>query len=86
MDNQKPKCFTEEEIKGLAELIKDAVRWTLSEKDFEEAKDNAEKENEPQQWVRAIAFFITKGVVSQLFHNGYKSYLSNNQFIKMILS
>ena len=47
MDNQKPKCFTKEEIIGLAELIKDAVRWTLSEKDFEEAKDNAEKENEP---------------------------------------
>lgn len=41
-----PKGFTDEEIKELTELCKDAVRWTLSEKDFKEAKDNAEKENE----------------------------------------
>ena len=47
MDNQKPKCFTEEEIKGLAELCKDARRWTLSENVFKEEKDKAEKENEP---------------------------------------
>ena len=47
MKNQKPKRFAKEEFIGLAELSKDAVRWTLSEKDFEEAKDNAEKENEP---------------------------------------
>jgi hypothetical protein len=47
MSEEKIKCFTEEELKALAELSKDAVRWTLSEKDFKEAKDNVEKENEP---------------------------------------
>ena len=38
MEDQKPKYFTEDEIKALAELSKDAVRWTLSEKDFKEAR------------------------------------------------
>lgn len=38
MDDKMPKGFTDEEIKELTELCKDAVRWTLSEKDFKKAK------------------------------------------------
>lgn len=44
MKEKEPKYFLEEEIKELTELCKDAVRWTLSEKDFKEAKENVEKE------------------------------------------
>ena len=58
MSEEKINFFTEEELKALAELSKDAVRWTLSEKDFKEAKDNVEKENEPQQWLKAVAILI----------------------------
>ena len=34
MKDEKPKCFTEEEIRKIKELGKDAVRHTLSEGDF----------------------------------------------------
>ena len=34
MKDEKPKCFTDEEIKQLKELGKDAVRHTLCEEDF----------------------------------------------------
>jgi hypothetical protein len=47
MDDKMPKEFTEEELKEIAELCKDAVRWTLSEKDFKYGKDSSEKEIEP---------------------------------------
>ena len=34
MKDEKTKCFTDEEIKQLKELVEDAVRHTLSEEDF----------------------------------------------------
>ena len=39
MKDEKPKCFTDEEIKQLKELGKDAVRHTLCEEDFKSIKD-----------------------------------------------
>ena len=60
MDDKMPKEFTEEELKELAEISKDAVRWTFSEKDFKYGKDSSEKEIEPQQWRKAVAFFDFK--------------------------
>ena len=34
MKDEKPKCFTEEEIRKIKELGKDAVRHTLCEEDY----------------------------------------------------
>lgn len=38
MKDEKPRCFTNEEIKQLKELGKDAVRHTLCEEDFRSIK------------------------------------------------
>ena len=46
MKDEKPKCFTEEEIRQLKELGKDAVRHTLSEGDFIGIQDS---ENQSQE-------------------------------------
>lgn len=47
MEEKEPKCFTEEEMKELVESCKDYVRWTMSEEDFKDAKNNAQKDNTP---------------------------------------
>ena len=43
MKEDKPKCFTEEEIKKMKELCKDAVRHTLSGEDFEGLKESEDQ-------------------------------------------
>ena len=43
MKDDNLKCFTEEEIKKLKELSKDAVRHTLNVEDFESIKENDEQ-------------------------------------------
>lgn len=42
MNDENPKCFTEE-IKKMKELSKDAVRHTLNVEDFESIKENDEQ-------------------------------------------
>ncbi len=40
MQDDNPKCFTEEEIEKMKELSKDAIRHTLREEDFKIIKEN----------------------------------------------
>ena len=46
MKDEKPKCFTEEEIKKLKELGKDAVRHTLCEDDFTSIRNSENRVQE----------------------------------------
>ena len=39
MKEKQPKPFTEEELRQLSELAKSGTKYTLTEKDFEELKD-----------------------------------------------
>jgi hypothetical protein len=46
MNEEKPKCFTEEELKEMYELAKSCTRYTLKEEDFKEIRKQMEQDGE----------------------------------------
>ena len=48
MNEEKPKCFTEEELKEMYELAKNCTKYTLKEEDFKEIRKQMEQDGEQQ--------------------------------------
>ena len=46
MNEEKPKCFTEEELKEMYELTKSCTKYTLKEEDFKEIRKQMEQDGE----------------------------------------
>ena len=46
MKEEQPKCFTEEELKKLSELAKSGTKYTLTDEDFKEIKEQLESQED----------------------------------------
>ena len=46
MKEERPKCFTEEELNQFSELAKSGVKYTLTENDFNEIKESLKSKDD----------------------------------------